>query len=148
MSIVNNFTPFLYAFLFLSSFLSTPFSIIFQLIFHFLNFSLLVGLILYDWGRRRYKGEGRKAGASSLKERLSNLFLFCDAGFIHIGILAMLALFTMHVQVATRFLVANCPFIMVYAVRFKGWRLWCIVVYFAVYSVAGLVVHTTFYPWT
>jgi len=107
---------------------------------------LLVAMILYEWGKRHYEGDGE---VRSIRERVLNLSLsFCDAGYIHIGILAMLALCTMHVQVATRFLVANCPFIMVYCVRFKGWRLWCVVVYFAVYSIVGLVVHSTFYPWT
>lgn len=98
---------------------------------------LLVLLILTDWLRDYIKNQ-----------RDQKFPVFSDAGYLHIAVLSVLALCTMHVQVTTRFLLANCPVIVVYCVRCKRWRLWCVVVYFVVYSVVGLVLHSTFYPWT
>ena len=106
---------------------------------------LLVGTILLLWVRDQYK---RFHESQSTRRNISHLLNFQLGGYAHLGVLAALALCTMHVQVVTRFLVANCPYLFLYCAKLEKPISRVVVCYFVVYSVVGTVVHSTFYPWT
>ena len=104
----------------------------------------LVAVILLSWAEEQYDN------LSELHTNyLFHIFNFNLAGYLHLAALTVLALVGMHVQVVTRFLVANCPFLFLYCAKLKRPAVSrAVLCYFVVYSVVGTVVHSTFFPWT
>lgn len=113
----------------------------------------LVIAIMINWAVEQFKNfkDLHSNYAHTDYSNISMLLYVCNfqlAGYAHLGLLTVLALCTMHVQVVTRFLVANCPFIFIYCTKFDKSVSRIVLCYFVVYCVVGTVVHSTFYPWT
>lgn len=100
-------------------------------------------LVLTAYGSRSIWKE-----AGTMCRRQSDILLVRALTFLW-GFMALLALFTMNVQVVTRFLSALPPLYWYVATatqrRYEGT---IALAYFAVYSIVGIGLFTTFLPWT
>ena len=113
----------------------------------------LVIAIMMNWAAEQFKNfkDLRSNYAHTDYSNMSVLLYACNfklAGYFHLGALTAVALLTMHVQVVTRFLVANCPYLFLYCTKFERPLNQILLCYFVIYCVVGTVVHSTFYPWT
>ena len=93
-------------------------------------------------------GSAKKKGDTAKSARLG---LYSPPAFVHVVYMAALTLFAvclMYIQCSTRFLCASCPALFWYAASLPArYRRW-VVLYFAAFNAVGIVLFTSFYPWT